>query len=301
VRIVVLLAIRNEQMFLGRCLEHLVRQGVEVCVIDNESTDRSRRIAESFLGRGVFRIETLPYNDCFDLPEILRCKERLTKEINADWFIHHDADEIREAPFPYKTLLEGIADADRQGFNAINFDEFVFLPTGEDQSYEGRDYVSLMQYYYFFEPSPLRHVKAWKNNPAVQMDLVNSAGHSIQFEGRRVFPRHFILRHYICLSRAHAISKYGSRVISLQVIKERGWARDRVGFTPDKIRFPDPGRLKRVSGTWDKSDPWVRHESLFGPVLQKTGETAVAKDGDRGVRRSLAHHMFFWSRRYKNG
>lgn len=47
-------------------------------------------------------------------------EEKLAAEINADWFIHHDADEIREAPSPYKTLKEGIEDADRQGYMDCN-------------------------------------------------------------------------------------------------------------------------------------------------------------------------------------
>ncbi len=159
-RVVALLAIRNEELFLERCLEHLYQQGILTCIIDNGSSDASVAIAQSFIGRGVCRIENLPYNDCFDLPEILKCKERLTKEIDADWFMHCDADEVREAAHPYRTLLEGIEDADRQGFNAINFDEFVFLPTDENQSFEGNDYVAEMHHYYFFEPYPLRRLNA---------------------------------------------------------------------------------------------------------------------------------------------
>jgi len=262
-RVVALLAIRNEELFLERCLEHLYCQGIETCVIDNESTDESLQIASAFIGRGVFRIEHLPFKGYFDFPEILRYKEQLTKEIEADWFMHLDADEIREAPHPYRTLLEGIEDADQQGFNAINFDEFVFLPMDDSQSYEGKDYVAEMQHYYFFEPCPMRRLNVWKNSSCI-VDMVSSAGHCVNFEGRKLFPTHFILRHYICLSRAHAIAKYGSRAFSLYAVKELGWSRDRAGFTPDKLCFPDPQRLKRVSEGWDKSEPWVHHESLFG-------------------------------------
>jgi len=262
-RVVALLAVRNEELFLERCLEHLYRQGIETCVIDNESTDNSLQITRNFLRRGVFRIEHLPFNGCFDLPEILRYKEKLTKEIDADWFMHLDADEIREAPHPYVTLLEGIEDADKQGYNAINFDEFVFMPTDNSQAYEGQDYVDKMQYYYFFEPRPLRQIKLWKNSLNA-VDISSSAGHGVNFDGRKLFPVHFILRHYICLSRAHAIAKYGSRVFSLHAVKELGWSRDRAGFTPVNLYFPDPQRLKRISDVWDKSEPWVRHECLFG-------------------------------------
>ena len=97
-RIVALLTVRNEALYLARCLEHLYQQGVESCVIDNESTDDTLAIAQSFLDRGVFRIESQAYNGFFDLTALLKMKERLSQEIDADWFIHHDADEIREAP-----------------------------------------------------------------------------------------------------------------------------------------------------------------------------------------------------------
>ncbi|MCT7967819.1 glycosyltransferase family 2 protein [Laspinema sp. D1] len=102
-RVVALLTVRNEERYLGRCLEHLYSQGIEICLIDNGSTDKTLDIAQSFLGRGVFRIEHFPFKGCFELEKILLNEEKLAVEIDADWFIHHDADEIREAPSPYKT------------------------------------------------------------------------------------------------------------------------------------------------------------------------------------------------------
>ncbi len=201
-RVAALLAIRNEELYLSRCLEHLFNQGIETCVIDNGSTDRSLEIAKSYLDKGVFRIEHLPFKGVYEWCEILRKKEQLSSEIDADWFIHYDADEIREAPLPYKTLLEGIEEVDRQGYNAIDFDEFVFLPTSDDESYEGTDYVKTMQYYYIFQPWPLHQVKAWKKTE-VPINLTNSGGHRVEFKGREIFPDLFIFWHYILLSKAH--------------------------------------------------------------------------------------------------
>lgn len=45
------------------------------------------------------------YEGKFELTKICKNEERLASEIDADWFIHHDADEIRQAPAPYQTLL----------------------------------------------------------------------------------------------------------------------------------------------------------------------------------------------------
>lgn len=263
--IVALLTVRNEALYLARCLRHLHEQGIEICVIDNESTDDSRKIAEQFIGRGVIRIETQRYEGFFDLVAQLQLKEKLCREIEADWFIHHDADEIREAPAPFKSLYEGILKADQEGYNAINFDEFVFLPTADDESFEGTDYVEAMRYYYFFEPGLLRRVNAWKNS-GQPLDLVASGGHSANFEGRKIYPENFILRHYMALSRAQAIAKYGSeRNYSREEIEQRSWHGARAHFKPAHLQFSSRDQLKMISKShvWDKSVPWKIH-TLFG-------------------------------------
>jgi lipopolysaccharide transport system ATP-binding protein len=263
-RIVALLTIRNETRYLPRCLKHLSEQGVEICVVDNESTDDSRRIAEQFRDRGVFRIETQPFRGFYDHVALLRLKEKLSREICADWFIHCDADEIREAPAPFKSLRAGIMAADQEGFTAINFDEFVFLPTTDEESFEGTDYVQTMQHYYFFEPEPLRRVNAWKNIGHV-IDLVSSGGHKIEFAGRKIYPVNFILRHYIVLSRAHAIAKYGrERIYSREEIEQRNWHGPRANFDSMRLRFPSRGQLQRLSGNglWDRTVPFKKHSFL---------------------------------------
>ena len=144
---------------------------------------RPRPLPGVFASQGVFRIGTLPSKGFFDLVELLQYKERLTRKIQADWFIHVDADEIREAPEPNRTLHEAITAVDAQGYNAVNFDEFVFLPTTDSDSFEGTDYVASMRYYYFFEAEPLRRINAWKAGPR-PVDLTMSGGHMLQFEGR---------------------------------------------------------------------------------------------------------------------
>ena len=277
-RIVALLTVRNEALYLARCLRHLHEQGIETCVIDNESTDDSRKIAEQFIGHGVIRIETQPFEGYFDLVGQLSLKEKLCKEIEADWFIHHDADEIREAPLPFKTLYEGILKADQEGYNAINFDEFVFLPTADDESFEEADYVETMRYYYFFEPVKLRRVNAWKKTDQT-FDLVSSGGHIANFEGRKIYPENFILRHYVALSRAHAIAKYGrERVYSSEEMETRGWHRARANANIEAIRFPSPDELHQVSdGQWNKSFPRKQH-SIFNAI--KAGTATLSSESE---------------------
>jgi len=261
VRIIALMTVRNEAMYLGVTLPHLFEQGVEVCLVDNESTDDTVRVASQFLGKGLIRVESLPFRGCFELTRILENEERLARELEADWFIHHDADEIREACSPYASLAKGIAAADDAGFTAVGFDEFVFLPVaGSGRSFEGTDFRSAMEHYYYFRPRPRHQLNAWKKS-ASEVDLLSNAGHCVEFEGRHIFPESFVLRHYPALSRAHLMIKYASRVFDRRESEERGWNQDRAWAFPDDFRLPRAEEMQRLSGEGplSKSNPRTRH------------------------------------------
>lgn len=288
-RVVALLAIRNEELYLEQCLQHLIAQGVDVCVIDNDSTDSSLQIANRHLGRGVFRIERLPYEGFFDETAKMRLKAALAQEIDGDWFIHHDADEIRQAPTPFRSLIDGITEVDRQGYNAINFDEFVFLPTDGNETCEGRDFVTCMKYYYFFEPVKLNRINAWKKT-VLDERFVESGGHHISFKGMKIYPDSFILRHYMGLSQRHLLSKYTSRIHSMSEVLSQNLNRKRAMFTPDRLLLPTRAELKLVdpAGRWDRSDPWRAHKFLGGAgpasaIYRETGAHRTDERADEGV------------------
>jgi glycosyltransferase involved in cell wall biosynthesis len=259
-RIVALMTVRNEALYMERCLTHLHAQGIETCVIDNESTDQTREIVEAFRGRGVFRVENLPYRGRFELAAQCRFLEKLATEIDADWFIRQDADEIREAPWPSDSLSQAISIADRSGFNAIDFDEFIFVPTSEKESFEGTDYVELMRYYFYLDLQPLNHVNAWKNHGQA-IDLTSSGGHAVMFDGRTIFPTKFILRHYMILSGDHARRKYQTRKFDESEVFERGWHGWRAQFAVERVRLPERAQLKQlgIEGGWDTSEPQKYH------------------------------------------
>jgi glycosyltransferase involved in cell wall biosynthesis len=263
-RVVALMTIRNEALYLKQCLEHLARNQVRVCLIDNQSIDHSMDIAGTFYPNTVVHMETLPYRGCFELEAVLNREQALAQTLEADWFLHCDADEIRQSPYPGINLYNALKRADQAGYNAVNFDEFVFLPCVEDeQGYEGHDYVKHMQYYYYFNPGAHRRVNAWKNT-GQPVDLVSSGGHRVQFPGIRVYPDNFIMCHYIGLSRNHLKQKYAARKYSAQEIQTRGWHRKRAAFVPEKLCLPSRKQLKKrqPDGVWDRSDPWTRHEFL---------------------------------------
>lgn len=278
-KIIALLTVYNEALFIRRCLQHLRDQEISVYLIDNGSTDNTRQIAEEFLGNSVLKIDHLPRRGIFELEKILLKEEAVARELNADWYIHLDADEIRLAPNPYRTLREGIEAVDRMGYNAINFDEFVFVPTSDEDNFENDAYPEEMQYYYFFEPKKLRRLNAWKNIGPV--DLHSHGGHKVNFPEMQVYPENFILRHYISLSRSHLIRKFCSRVVSETERGQKGWNNARASLHPSDLRLPAKTSLKELSpdNTWDRSQPLKRHiifeNSNLIPLHQKNNNSST--------------------------
>ncbi len=258
-RIVALLAVRNEAYYIERCLQHLYGQGIETCLIDNGSTDQTLEIAKKYLQYGVFRIEHIPFNGIYEWEKILQFKSDLANDIKADWFIHHDADEIREAPKQFSNLAEGIKAADEQGYNAINSDELVFVPMSDKEAFEGCDYVKDMVFYYHFKPKEDHRVNIWKKTHA-EVDLVSTGGHSALFANRHLSPDNFILRHYILLSKRHAFEKYGRRQYDPKELA-KGMHRKRAAFNPEHMKFPPVTAMKTISkdGGWDLSMPYTDH------------------------------------------
>ena len=124
--VIAIIAAFNEADIIGPVLTHLIDQGISAYLIDNHSSDETAAIAARFTGRGVVGIECFTASPAriperFDWRALLRRKEALASELSADWFIHHDADEFRESPWPGMRLIEAIEQVDAAGYNTIDF------------------------------------------------------------------------------------------------------------------------------------------------------------------------------------
>lgn len=209
-RILALLAVYNEERYLAACLEHLFRHGLLAYLIDNDSTDQTRAIAERYLGQGLVGIETMPRRGVHALRVKLERKAQLATELDGDWFIHMDADEFRLPPRADLTLAQALEQVDAQGYNAVNFSEFVFIPTLEAPDHDHPNFQQTMRWYYPFEPRSPARLNAWKRQPA-PVDLSTHGGHQVVFPDVRPHPTPFRMRHYHFLSVPHAASKLAGR------------------------------------------------------------------------------------------
>jgi glycosyltransferase involved in cell wall biosynthesis len=259
VRVIALLATHNEERFIAGCIESLAQQGVYVYLLDNGSTDSTVAIASRYLGDTVLAVEPFPRSETFNLHAILRRKEELASTLDGDWFMHMDADEIRLPSAPHRTLAEGFADITRQGYDAVNFQEFTFIPTIESPDHDHGDFRRTMRSYYPFLPVFPHRLNAWRRQPD-RVDLASLAGHRVQFPGLRMYPRSFNLLHYQFLSIAHAREKYSARRHDPAALA-RGWHGWREHFRPDAVRLPSAEELQTYwsEDRLDASHPRTRH------------------------------------------
>jgi len=234
-----IIAVRNEFKYLNVLLPILAEQGIDVAIIDNESTDGSKELYSRFYGEPIISVETLPYRGFFSLSEQLSAKQELCKNISHDWVIHQDADEIMEHYKAGKTLRDAIQEADEAGYNVLNFDEFVFLPSPNFDDSNGDFYLEILNYY-FFEPRKNRLNRVWKRTS--QLSNAASGGHLLQGNVLSTVPINHILRHYIVLSEYHAKKKYQSRLFD-DVDLVKGWHGNRLNFTENNLWIPDKSNL----------------------------------------------------------
>jgi len=259
VRIVALLATYNEERFVGDCIGHLAENDVETYLIDNGSEDRTVEVAERFRGRGLAGIEIAPRYGVYSWKPLLDRKAELATILEADWFIHLDADEIRLPPAGSKTLRSALEAVAEEGFNAVNFQEFTFVPTVEAPDHDHPRYRETMRHYYPFLLRDHDQLKAWKRQET-PVDLSTSGGHQVSFPGLRVYPQAFPMRHYLFLSVEHAIRKYVDRTYDRAEV-EAGMHRRRASLRRESIALLSQRQLRYAAtdADLDQTDPWTSH------------------------------------------
>ena len=240
-RVVAIMSAYNEEDVIGPTIQALVDDKIDVYLIDNWSTDRTHEIAETFVGRGLIAIERFPDapTPIFDLAGLLGRVEAIAAQTPSRWFIHHDADERREGPWPGHSLRDALWAVDRAGFNAVDHTVLNFRPI-DNGFVPGSDFVRYFRSFEFGDtPDMLHQVKAWKDSGG-PVSLAATAGHQVVFPGRRIFPYKFVLKHYPVRSQAH-----GERKVLVErrgrwspTERERGWHAhyDAISETHDFVR-----------------------------------------------------------------
>lgn len=279
-RIVAILTSYNEERFIGHVLEHYLKNGIEVYLLDNESTDNTVDIAQQYLDKNLIKIESVPRHGEKEWSKLLTLKCHLAENLGADWYIHADPDEFRVSCKSEQTLYEAILDVDRQGYNAINFMEFTFVPTREEPDHDHPAFLQTMKHYYPFLPNYPNRLNAWKqpprhNNPLKKawkvakrksldkpiVDLSSSGGHKVRFKGLNQFPLDFKMRHYIALSEEHMFRKYVK--VNYRSAHPGNWRGD---ASEDSFTLPSNEQLSfyTTDDALNAENPRKRHVFVMG-------------------------------------
>lgn len=243
---VAIIATYNELDILPSVARQLEKQHAGVYVIDNWSTDGTFELGRELVSEGaLIGIERFPDqpSPILDWGGLLERKAELAVELQADWAIHNDADEIRAAPWPDLTLRDGLAIASDLGFNAVDFTVVEHPYVGRAFS-PGEDVVDAFPLFRFGQnQGHFRQIKAWRPDGAL---AEMRAGHNIMVPNRSVFPFNFLLRHYPIRSEEHGQQKVFSERLPRLDPEERakGWHRHYARYKAGMSFAEDPSHLE---------------------------------------------------------
>ena len=259
-----ILAVKNEKRQISYVLSSLINEGLDVVLLDDGSTDGTRELAEHFLGKGLLEIRTRPDQGVYDWTSVLKWKKKVGSEFPHKWLVHVDADEWLQHPEQGKTLSDLINEADAAGANAIDFEEFTFIPKRELSGEE--DPRKTFTSYYWHKPIGFGYLRAWKKRAGISN--IKSGGHGLHGPflwargGIKRYSKKGLLRHYPILGVEHLKEKYGKRVFAQRDL-DRGWHSDRLNLSDWSLSVFENEHIFKLAKTTDKdfirSNPINKH------------------------------------------
>jgi hypothetical protein len=188
----------------------------------------------------------------YDLAALLdRVEEMAAHATRADWVVLHDADERRRSPWPGVTLRDALWHVSEEGYNCIDHVTLTFWPT-DDAFVAGDDPERHFRHFEFStHPGHFHQRRAWQQG-AGRVALARSAGHDVDFPGRRVYPYKFLLKHYPVRTRAQALRKLCERRARWNdAERAKGWHRQYDDTDAAEV-VRDPAQLLRFDAAFHR-------------------------------------------------
>ncbi|MHB8793713.1 MAG: radical SAM protein [Thermoleophilia bacterium] len=201
----------NEEHILRETLKYYLRQGIDVVVVDNCSTDSSPEIVQEFMndpGRYSGRvIDTIQVKtEGYEWGKILKAaSDYMHRNLTGyDWILQIDADGFYQSPVRGLSLLHFMSTTQRFGYNIIDGKWFDFHPTeADDLSIESP--MERIRYCRVEPYGPMPQHKIFRYHPSV--DFYTSLGHECHRDRPRVAPLKYVYRHYPWVSFEHGVKK----------------------------------------------------------------------------------------------
>jgi UDP-sulfoquinovose synthase len=290
-----LMATYNDHDIAPQVVAKLLDDGVDVYVRDNWSSDETfeqlSAMARTRPGLSVGRFPEhgpSPYHDYLGL---LGWKEQVAARHSGRWIVSVDSDEIRGSPWADVSFRGGLYICELMGFTAADLTVLNFCPV-VDGFGPGVDPEQWFRHFEFGRSSHHFHqIKTWRQGKE-QVNLRQSGGHEARFEGRKIFPYKFLLKHYSLRSTAQARRKVFTdrRPRYSPVTRARGWHTQYDHFGEDDkilrnpsslIAFDDEGRseyvVELVSGIG--VDRAVAESSTVDDIAVAAGAAALTDSG----------------------
>lgn len=214
----------NEQDVLYQTVQYILNQKIDVYLIDNWSDDKSYEIAREIQREYPERVylERFPETGktkYYEWYQQLQRTEKIQTNMNYNWYIHYDADEIRECPWREINLLQFLYHVDQLGYNLVENTviEYKLVDLYDD--------IFMENAYFDFghKETHFQQIKTWKH--ADSIDLKSSGGHIASIEYPRIFPLKILNRHYPFRNIEQAKKKVFTdrKLRFMKEKKERGW------------------------------------------------------------------------------
>ncbi len=85
IRVVAAMVVRNERPFLGNCLRHLIENGIDYVIVDNESTDETAELLQqAYFSKHLIGYRTHPYQGSMDWVSLMLARQAAADAIDAD-------------------------------------------------------------------------------------------------------------------------------------------------------------------------------------------------------------------------
>jgi hypothetical protein len=225
-RVAAIINLFNEIDIIETTVRYLADQGIEVHLFDNWSNDGSfelcQRLLEQKLVKSILRFPVQKTND-YEWAKQLENTAEYAAQLDVNWAIHYDADEIRCSPWQNLNLFEAIKFVDSLDYTAIDFTVLDFRFTA-DNDIKNFSLDEFKLFEFGRHQANFTQIKAWKNWHQL-IELAESGGHEAVFAQRRVYPLKFLTKHFSLRSIKQASKKIFHdrlpRIIKERV--ERGW------------------------------------------------------------------------------
>lgn len=236
----------NESRHVRSLLSFYAEAGLDVIYLDDGSSDETVDLVMDHLGGPVVAVYASERSDDFSMVRVLEAKEAVMRQLPHRWAMHSDMDEYRLG-VGGGSLMEASMVAERMGANALNFQEYTFIPVAEDPDHDHERYRATMRWYYPFSPRPRHRMNAFIPSELPDFDLVSEAGHRVRSAYLQPYPVDLVMEHYPFLSLDHFIESYVGRVFGIDDL-DRGWHGNRRELGVPELPPADRLRDLRIDG-----------------------------------------------------